>query len=531
MKRICTFSIIHLILFGFLLTLTNSCNTEVDSKQLPVLTTKAITKISQNTATCGGIITSDGGLKVSVRGVCWSLQPNPTINDNSTKDDTGTSEYTSTISSLIVNTTYYVRAYATNINGTAYGLQVTFKTLTSILPELTTTVASNITVATAVSGGNVMFDGGSAVIARGVCWGNEPNPTITNNKTSNGRGNGTFSSNLTNLVSGTTYYIRAYAANSLGTAYGSQVSFRTVTIATLTTSSVTSTSYNTAICGGNIISDGGAPITERGVCWNIASNPTISNYITTNGSGIGTFISNLSGLTDGVTYYLRAYATNTAGTSYGNQVSFVTQPSYITDIDGNSYKIVNIGNQIWMADNLKVTHFRDGTTIPLVTDGTVWSTLKTAGYCWYNNSIYYYNNSNYGPGYGALYNWYTVNTGKLAPVGWHVPTDEEWTTLTTYLGGETYAGGKLKYPSGYGFWLSPNTGATNISGFSALGGGSRSSATGTFSDINYYGHWWTATEFDTNHAWKRIMYSGNASVGRGNSSEKQYGFSVRCIKD
>ena len=174
------------------------------------------------------------------------------------------------------------------------------------------------------------------------------------------------------------------------------------------------------------------------------------NSKTTDGSGTGTFTSSITGLTAGTTYYVRAYATNSAGTGYGNDISFTTQQGgvgNVTDDDGNVYHSVTIGTQVWMVENLKTTKYNDGTSIPLVTDATDWHNLLTPGYCWNNND-----EATYKATYGALYNWYTVNTGNLCPTGWHVPGDAEWTTLTTYLGGEDVAGGKLK-EVGITHWL------------------------------------------------------------------------------
>jgi uncharacterized protein (TIGR02145 family) len=196
----------------------------------------------------------------------------------------------------------------------------------------------------------------------------------------------------------------------------------------------------------------------------------------------------------------------------------------VTDVDGNVYKTIMIGNQEWLAENLKTTKYNDGTSIPLVTNATAWGNLSTPGYCWYNNDAATYKNT-----YGALYNWYSVNTGKLAPTGWHVPTDSEWTVLTTFLGGDSVAGGKLK-EAGTTHWKAPNTGATIVTGFSALPGGARSS-NGAFSGIGFYGYWWPAASgSDVASAWSRLINNGSAEVSRPNSG-RSYGFSVRCVKN
>jgi uncharacterized protein (TIGR02145 family) len=293
---------------------------------VPTLTTTAVTSITLTTAISGGNITADGGGTVTVRGVCWATTTNPTITNDKTSDGTGTGSFISNLAGLVPGTTYYLRAYATNSAGTAYGNELTFTTSPIVVPTLTTTAITSITLTTAVSGGNITADGGGSVTARGVCWATTTNPTIINSLTTDGTGSGSFTSNLTGLLPATTYYVRSYATNSAGTAYGNEVSFTTSTIVvpTLTTAAVTSITITTAVSGGNITSAGGGTITARGVCWSTAASPTISNFITTDGTGIGSFTSNLSGLLPATTYHLRAYATNGAGTSYGNELTFTT---------------------------------------------------------------------------------------------------------------------------------------------------------------------------------------------------------------
>lgn len=275
----------------------------------------------------------------------------------------------------------------------------------SIISDATvvTTDASSITYNSAMSGGNITNDGGTTITGRGVCRNTLHNPTITNNHTSDGSGSGSFISSITGLSPNTTYYVRAYATNSVGTAYGNEISFQTnqlLTLPTLTTKSVIyNITKNSAQSGGNVTDDGGTTVTARGVCWSTSQNPTISDDHTTDGSGTGSFTSSLSGLTRNTTYYVRAYATNSVGTAYGNEISFQTWYGSVTDYDGNVYPAVQIGTQLWMAKNLKTIKYNDGTAIPLVTNSTEWSNLITPGYCWYNNDEASYKNT-----YGALYN-------------------------------------------------------------------------------------------------------------------------------
>ncbi|MBE3085139.1 MAG: hypothetical protein IMZ64_02850 [Bacteroidetes bacterium] len=188
-------------------------------------------------------------------------------------------------------------------------------------PVITTTAATAISNTTATSGGEVTNEGGASVTARGVCWNTSLDPTIANNKTTDGTGAGSFTSSITGLAPGTTYYVRAYATNSVGTAYGNQITIEALAyLPTITTTSLSAITATSAISGGTITSDGGAPITAKGVCWSTSQNPTIASFKTDNGTGTDTFTSSITGLTAGVTYYVRAYATNRAGTNYGNQL-------------------------------------------------------------------------------------------------------------------------------------------------------------------------------------------------------------------
>ena len=291
----------------------------------------------------------------------------------------------------------------------------------------------------------------------------------------------------------------------------------------LTTTSISGITATTAISGGNITSDGGALVTERGVCWNTLNSPTTDNNKTSDGTGTGDFSSILTGLTGNTKYYIRAFATNGVSTAYGNEIDFTTSSAGTIDIDGNSYTSLTIGTQVWMKENLKTTKYNDGTSIPLVTDKTAWANLSTSGYCWYNNDA-----TTYKTFYGALYNWYTVNTGKLCPTGWHVPTKDEWATLATYLGGESIAGGKLK-ETGTSHWLSPNTGANNTSGFTALPGGYRYTA-GEFDLVGMNGFWWSTNESITGWSYDRELDFDSEYFFLFNDPKKA-GFSVRCLKD
>src|SRR4030042_1423566 len=200
----------------------------------------------------------------------------------------------------------------------------------------------------------------------------------------------------------------------------------------------------------------------------------------------------------------------------------------VTDIEGNSCRIVVVGTQTWMAENLRTSKLNDGTPVPNVTVGSEWVRLTSPGYCWYAN-----NEADNKNTYGALYNWYAVNSGKLAPLGWHVPTQEEWTTLIEYLGGEEKAGGRMK-EAGLVYWNSPNADATNLSGFSARAGGGRDCFCSGTHGLKDKGYWWTATASDNKDmAYYHMLVKETGKID--NTADiinyKTLGFSVRCVKD
>lgn len=328
-------------------------------------------------------------------------------------------------------------------------------------------------------------------------------------------------------------------------------------ILTVTTAEVTKIGQVTAQSGGIITSDAGLAVTARGVCWNTTGNPSITDTKTTDGSGGGSFTSQLTGLTVGTTYYLRAYATSSEGTAYGSTMSFETLGSTFTDSrDGNVYNMVTIGDQIWMAENLKTTHYSDGTAIPLVNTNSTWDALTATSkaYCWYNDDIA--NKTTYG----ALYTWAAVMNGAasstanpsgvqgVCPTGWHLPSDAEWAQMENYLadngynydgttGGGIYKIGKsLASTSG---WASSSTIGTvgntdfpayrNKTGFTALPGGYRY-VYGSFFFVGIYGYWWSSTDYPADAAWSRVLHHDYSGVYRDLFS-KEVGLSVRCVKD
>lgn len=326
------------------------------------------------------------------------------------------------------------------------------------------------------------------------------------------------------------------------------------TVPVVTTAAVSEVTETTAQCGGTVTSAGGEAVMDRGVCWSTSPTPTVAGSKTTDGMGTGSFTSSIAGLTAATSYYVRAYATNIVGTGYGEIKTFQTESSgtgTVTDIDGNVYKTVRIGTQWWMAENLRVTHYRDGNgiqaaaaggqpwmagnliathhpygdEIPLVTDNAAWSTLTTGAYCIYDN-----NESN-AQIYGNLYNWYAVaDSREIAPVGWHVPIDAEWQILVDIVGGDLIAGGALK-EAGTAHWISPNTG-TNEFGFTALPGGYRI-IDGTYRRLGTNALFWSCTEDPEGFmpfAWYRSLFNNTSRINHLSDS-KNIGMSVRCVRD
>jgi hypothetical protein len=400
-----------------------------NSLELPTVTTIAVNNITGNTASSGGTVVNDGGSEVLARGVCWSLNQNPSVFDNKSVDGAGLGTFTSEIIGLTSGSTYYVRAYASNSVGSSYGNQIMFVAgQNTSTPTVTTIDATNITPTTASSGGAVSSEGSSQVTTRGVCWSTSQNPTTSDSKTTDGVGTGSYISLITGLSGSTTYYCRAYAINSAGTSYGNEITFITSpaptapAVNTMGASNITETS---ALGGGEVTADGGSTVTARGVCWSTAHNPTIDNSHTSNGNGLGLFNSNITGLSGNTDYYVRAYATNIAGTSYGNEVAFktlqgltipavyttdatnITESSALSggDVVSDGGDVVAARGVCWSTNQnptLNDSHTTDGTGLGLF--NSVISGLATS-------TTYYiraYATNSIGTGYGSQKSFITV---------------------------------------------------------------------------------------------------------------------------
>ena len=394
----------------------------------PILSTTEVSAVTSATASSGGTISDDGGGQITIRGICWATTPAPSISDYQTSNGAGKGSFTSDMTGLLPGTTYYIRAYAVNSAGTAYGNEITFTT-DAVVPVITTTAVINITRTAATSGGNITSDGGSAVNLSGVCWGISHNPSIAGAFTTDGTLTGTFASNISGLIPGTIYYLRAYATNSAGTAYGDEVTFTTyqIGLAVLSTTAVSSVTSASAVSGGNITDDGDGKITVRGICWSTAPAPSLTDNITANGKGTGSFTSNITGLIPGTSYHVRAYATNSAGTSYGNDITFTTDavsPTITTtavynvtrttatsggNITSNGGAVVTTSGICWGTSHnpsIAGSHTNDGTS-----SGNFTSSLTSL----VPNTLYYvraYATNNAGTGYG---NEVSFTTNPVVP--------------------------------------------------------------------------------------------------------------------
>jgi len=449
--------------------------------------------------------------------------------------------------------TYYVRAYAINSFDTAYGNEITFYTPT--LPTVLTAAVSNVNVNMATCGGNVTSDGNAPVTARGVCWSTTLWPTTSDSHTTDGTGTGVFSSNITGLSAITKYYVRAYATNAFGTVYGDTASFITIGFPpTVITTAASSTTSNSAVTGGNVTSDGGVTVTERGICYNTTGTPTMADNVITSGSGTGSFTTNMTGLTPTTTYYVRAYAINAVDTAYGLTINFTTANSWtcgvstITDYDNNVYNTVQIGTQCWMKENLKTEHYANGTAISLGNSTTSTSTK----YRYYPN-----NNSSNVATYGYLYNWPAVMNGASAssanpsgvqgvcPNGWHVPSDAEWIQLTNYVSGQSqYLCGSTssyiaKALAATSTWNSSSNSCAvgntpsnnNKTGLSILAAGYYY---GSYSGLGERAYFWTTTAYDSDNAYRRYLLYDYANVNGQTWTAytgKYTAYTIRCLKD
>jgi uncharacterized protein (TIGR02145 family) len=497
----------------------------------PRLSTNEVSNVTTISAICGGVVMSDSGYIVTERGVCWDTIQDINIQGclGKTSNGNGLGTFSSNLENLIEGKYYYVKAYATNQVGTNYGELRNFQAVPITLPVVITSAISNITTTSAQCGGEVTSSGNGTVSERGICWDTTGNPSLQNyiGHIISGSGTGVFSNTLSGLIDGTIYYIIAFATNEKGTSYGEIKSFPTLqlSIPIVLTNEVTGITSYTANCGGEVIGDGNGTVTSRGVCWDLNTDPIIGNCLgyTTDGEGIGSFNSSITGLYEGNTYYVRAYAINEEGIAYGTNVTFISwKCGDELNYEDEAYNTVLINNSCWMSENLNVG---------LQINYSQWQQDNGVieKYC-------YWDQLSKCEIYGGLYLWdemmnysSTIGAQGICPNGWHIPSFDEYDLMITFLGGSSSAGGKLK-ETGLAHWKTPNTGATNESGFTALPGGVRTLG-GSVSALTEKGFFWISQTGVEDWGYMIMLEYNYASVLHGSATDKSNGLSVRCLRD
>lgn len=435
---------IKYIVLVFLMILY-SCDKEYDfqSENKVAVNTLESSEITKNTAKIKAVINTNNGSSLTERGICYSLSANPTISNSKSKDSNFYSdlgEFTIALSNLTAGTKYYAKAYATNSYGTAYGEEITFTTLPATPATVSTNSIYSITQNSAYCSGNISDDGGATVTERGFCYSTSTSsPTISSSKVSSGTGIGSFYTNITQLSSGTTYYVRAYSINKAGVSYGNTLSFKTqsATIPNgISINTVSNISYNLATFSGNLTSDGGANLSAQGFVYSSSTSlPTLSNSVVYSTIGIGNFSTSVTGLSPSTIYYVRAFATNSVGTTYSNTVSFTTN-SYIAI--GQAYAGGIIAYIFQSGDNGYVAGQTHGLIIPtsISTSTYQWgcygtsistssslgtgnsNTINIAGYCGSSSAAYYA----YYLSTGGYSDWYLPSYAELQKIYTNKPS-------------------------------------------------------------------------------------------------------------
>ncbi len=396
-------------------------------------------------------------------------------------------------------------------------------------PSIVTADPTQITLTSATLGGTIVTDHPDLITVRGVCWAQHQNPELgkLSSKTEDGAGAGTFVSELTGLGLNK-YYVRAYAKVGGQVFYGNEVVLDIgALVPTVTAKSYSADGDDAVTVDLEIDYSGADPILKKGICWNISGNPSITGSSKSEVEGDAlNFVAPMGPLAQWTSYFVRGYAVTAAGVYYGNTLKVLLLPAVnfgeVTDIDGNTYKTTVIGSHTWMAENLKVTRYNDGTPLADAGSADGFKSVATGAYVAYNGT-----SSNVAT-YGYLYNGYVVTSARnVCMDGWHLPTIGEWITLAGNLGGMAEAGGRMKDAA---LWSSPNVAADNSSGFSALPGGSYCrvclSNTGIFADQGTDGYWWSSTMGTFYYVTNNLAEM--RTLGTGNIND---GLSVRCVKD
>ncbi|MBR4637530.1 MAG: fibrobacter succinogenes major paralogous domain-containing protein [Bacteroidales bacterium] len=506
----------------------------------PTVMTTGVADVAYLSATVNGSVVYIGGAPVAAKGFCYDTVMHPTVESNMVNCGSGSGSFSTNLLNLKSSTTYFVRAYATNMWGTNYGEELSFTTLVEHAPSVEILPATEISYTSFVCNGDVTDSGTYSVTARGFCWSTEPDPVMTGEHLHVGNGAGAFSALLADMQPETTFYVRAYAVNAAGVTYSTPITVSTLSPTIPTVSTDTVNGYNE--CTGTVLADGNAPVMQRGFCYDTLPSPTLENgVVLADGSGLGEFTATLTGLPVGKLYFVRAFATNAKGTAYGNQIHFHASScdtKTLTDYDGNVYNTVAIGTQCWMKENLKTTHYSDGWPIDYRLEGSFDDGVPY--YRYPNNDI-----NNVGK-YGLLYNWAAVTqtlpsgVQGVCPLGWHVPSDAEWTQLKVFV---TYQNQYLcnnntnyiaKSLAATTDWVENSNecsigndlASNNATGFSALPAGK------SYSESDGYGaaaFFWTSSWGYWNPRYY-ALYVDNANL-TANDTRSAVCFSVRCLRD
>jgi len=508
---------------------------------VPVINTLSVQNVKYFTANSGGLIADDGGSEVFLRGLCWSTHPNPTISDDTTVDRGAEHHFISELRGLTPASTYYVRAYAINSAGVGYGKALKFSTLTGTFPELITHQVKHIFSMQADVEGEVISDGGHEITERGICWGTEPYPTINTGNIAKAGSSNRFTTTITGLQPNTTYYTRAYAINQVGVGYGSQLEFTTPEtehLPVVLTNPVQKITQWSALVTGEIINEGGLPVSQKGICWDTTPNPDKSDNYAVDTSGSGFISVKMHSLKQVTTYYVRTFIVSAASIIYGNQLVFSTlapgvacpESPTVSDIDGNVYQTVQIGRLCFFKANLKTTRFSDGSPIPYSDAFT-----NQPSYTWYNKDP---RNKRL---YGGLYNWHAVShQSGLCPEGWRVPDQHDWNVLAAYAGnviehmnvpdGISVLKSTRTAPDPHPRWDAGGVPANDLLGFSALPAGVFWSHSWGYSWIGLTTYFWASDEYSGHMAHARSIWNSDPRIDITGSSK--WGFmSVRCVRD
>ena len=482
-------------------------------------TTNPASSVSCTSATLNGTVNANGSSTTVTfeYGTTTSYGSTITATPSPVTGSTATS-VSANLSGLATCTTYHFRVKAVSAGGTTYGEDQTFTTLCG--PSATTNPATSVSCTSATLNGTVNANGSSTTVTFEYGPTTAYGSTITATQSPvTGSTATSVSANLTGLSGCTIYHYRVKAVNTCGTVYGSDQTFTTLCGPSATTAAATSVSLTSATLNGIVNANGSSTTVtfEYGTTTSYGSTATATPSPVT-GNTVTNVSANITGLQKGTLYHFRVKVENICGIIYGNDLTFSTS---INDIEDNIYQTVQIGDQLWMKENLKTTHYNNGDIIVTTNVDSNWETFTWGGYRWYNNDPATYKNV-----YGALYNGYAVQDSRgICPTGWHVPRDIEWTQLENFLGGKLVAGRKLK-ESGTIHWASPN--GTNESGFTALPGGI---CCPNFSNIRIDAFFWASD----------YINQGQMTYGRylTDSSDEisdfvmisSSGNSVRCIKN